>query len=108
MKKFLSALLALSLLFTLPVLSACDDEVEEKICRDHIDENGDDKCDKCQSAIPCKEHKDTNYDNKCDRCGSDMACLSHVDSNSDSLCDKCGEIFFAPGEGVEGPIVPID
>ena len=41
----------------------------------------------------CTEHVDANGDGKCDNCGTTMPkeeCTEHVDADGDGYCDKCG------------------
>lgn len=53
---------------------------------DHVDENADCKCDKCEAVF----HTDDNRDCKCDNCGQQIA---HVDANGDAHCDVCNTLL---------------
>ncbi len=70
MRRFLSLLLCIVMLITcaLPLASCKKDKCE------HIDGNGDGKCDKCSETVTinCTQHVDANEDNKCDNCGADV------------------------------------
>ncbi len=57
--------------------------------KDHVDENGDKKCDSC---LECLEHRDTNTDNECDNCG---AC---VKLESEKLVESHDPAFVQDGE----------
>ena len=60
-------------------------------CAEHVDENKDAKCDKCEAAIVCATHTDENKDLVCDVCGgaSVSACEKHVDADKNLECDTC-------------------
>lgn len=68
----------------------------EPECTDHVDADGDEKCDVCGAAVPapeCTDHIDADGDEKCDNCGADVPapeCTDHIDSDRDEKCDKCG------------------
>lgn len=71
----------------------------DPVCTEHIDADGDEKCDVCGADVPapqppvCEEHKDEDGDEKCDVCGADVPkpeCTEHVDSDGDEKCDVCG------------------
>ena len=71
---------------------------DDKDCTNHVDNNGDGKCDKCGATMqeenpPCTDHVDNNGDGYCDKCGEYMGYVGHqhVDANGDGYCDKCGE-----------------
>ncbi len=71
---------------------------DDKDCTNHVDKNGDGKCDKCGATMqeenpPCTDHVDNNGDGYCDKCGESMGNVGHqhVDANGDGYCDNCGE-----------------
>ena len=68
---------------------------DDKDCTNHVDKNGDGKCDKCGESMGNvgHQHVDANGDGKCDKCGKSMGNVGHqhVDANGDGKCDKCGE-----------------
>ena len=71
---------------------------DDKDCTNHVDKNGDGKCDKCGATMqeenpPCTDHVDNNGDGYCDKCGGSMGIVGHqhVDANGDGKCDKCGK-----------------
>ena len=78
------------------------EEAPKPPCTDHVDENGDGKCDNCGEELPkppCTDHVDANGDGKCDNCGEDLPkppCTDHVDENGDNKCDNCGEELDNP------------
>lgn len=84
MKRKVSVILALALVLcmicSMFAFVACGDE-----CTEHVDSDGDGKCDNCGI---CMTHKDADNDGKCDNCGE---CISHRDANDDGKCDNCGE-----------------
>ena len=70
---------------------------DDKDCTNHVDNNGDGKCDKCGATMqeenpPCTDHVDNNGDGYCDKCGEYMGYVGHqhVDANGDGKCDICG------------------
>lgn len=82
MKRLLALLVICTMLMTM--LASCDliDRFKELIgqggddtCTEHVDENGDYICDKCEAELEkpeppvCKEHKDEDGDYMCDSCG---------------------------------------
>ncbi len=73
-KKIVCLLLAMMMLVgCISVLSSCKDP--ETDCTNHVDENGDNKCDVCDEDMTTAanhRHSDGNGDNKCDVCGKDM------------------------------------
>lgn len=77
-------------------------------CTEHVDENKDYVCDKCEATLEkpaCTEHKDENEDEKCDLCGATVEkpeCTEHKDENKDGKCDECG----ATVEQEENPVDP--
>ena len=92
MKKFLALLIIGFMLMT--ALASCDlfgggkktepttttqqDPPSPPVCDEHIDANGDLKCDACGADVPapqppvCTEHKDEDGDYDCDACGHVM------------------------------------
>jgi len=86
MRKLLALLFIITLSFT---LWSCAFGQE---CTEHIDENGDLKCDNCEAELECTDHVDTKVDGtyKCDKCGANMKCKSHVDADKNLKCDNCG------------------
>lgn len=60
-------------------------------CTEHIDENKDAICDKCEASLECETHVDEDEDQTCDVCGKSTApaCEKHVDENRDFVCDTC-------------------
>ena len=71
-KRILCLILAVIMLIGMcAVFTACGD----KDCTEHVDENGDRKCDECGEAVPknLHKHKDENNDEKCDGCGKSMS-----------------------------------
>ena len=97
-RKMLAVLLLLSLLCL--SLVACGNTPAEDPCTEHVDEDGDGKCDKCGETVqtPCTEHTDEDSDGKCDKCGEtvQISCTEHVDEDGDDKCDKCGDTMPEP------------
>ena len=72
----------------------------EPTCTEHVDADGNNKCDNCDANIAsidpeCTQHTDANGDNKCDNCDTDITsvvpeCTKHTDANGDEKCDNCG------------------
>ena len=112
MKKFLALIVICAMLMTM--LASCDlidkikdllDPPEPPVCTEHVDADGDEKCDACGAAVPkpqppaCTEHKDEDGDEKCDACGAAVpkpqppAC-EHKDEDGDYKCDDCGFVMF--------------
>ena len=91
-------LLALILCFGMCALTACggdpDDDGDTAGTCEHVDSDGDGKCDKCGKTMQTAacEHVDANNDGKCDKCGSTMKVetCEHVDADRNGKCDKCG------------------
>ena len=62
MKKLLALLLVLTLVFSFTLsLTACGESKDE--CTEHVDENNDGKCDKCEEDMPNPENPGTNPEN---------------------------------------------
>ncbi len=61
-------------------------------CTEHIDENKDGKCDKCEAPTACASHIDADGNMVCDVCGANVTppCELHVDADANLLCDVCG------------------
>ena len=77
---------------------------DDKDCTNHVDEDGDGKCDKCGATMqeenpPCTDHVDNNGDGYCDKCGESMGNVGHqhVDANGDGKCDDCGITMSSGG-----------
>ena len=90
MKKLLVSLFTLVLLFTL-VSCECD----------HVDEDGNKVCDKCNLVLEekCTEHKDDNNDNVCDNCGEKLSePHNHVFVNGECECGVKDPNYVAPHE----------
>ena len=90
MKKILVSLFTLVLLFTL-VSCECD----------HVDEDGNKVCDKCNLVLEekCTEHKDDNNDNVCDNCGEKLSePHNHVFVNGECECGVKDPNYVAPHE----------
>ncbi len=85
MKTKVLALILAILCFSMSVVG-CSTE-----CTEHIDENKDAKCDKCEAEVACAEHVDEDKNLACDVCKADLtpACPKHVDENNDKQCDSC-------------------
>lgn len=56
----------------------------------HIDENGDEICDKCDLNYKCTHSNDSEEDGICDICHGWYTECEHRDKNDDELCDSCG------------------
>lgn len=80
--RLLTMLMCFVLMFAC-TLSACKDAVptpdpdKTDTCTDHVDKDGDGKCDKCGADVPttpttCTVHVDNDGDGKCDKCGANM------------------------------------
>ena len=69
-KRILCLILAVIMLVGMcAVFTSCGDE-----CTEHVDENGDKKCDVCDAdAKGIHKHKDDDEDGKCDGCGKKMS-----------------------------------
>ena len=70
---------------------------DDKDCTNHVDKNGDGKCDKCGKSMGNvgHQHVDANGDGKCDKCGKSMGNVGHqhVDADGDDYCDDCGKLI---------------
>ena len=88
MKKILALLFMIALSLT---LFACTSST----CTEHVDADGDLKCDNCAAALPCTNHVDSDLTDElsvCDLCGAPIACTDHVDVSPKNLfCDVCGK-----------------
>lgn len=98
MKKIIFALLALMLITALGLtFTSCGGDKE---CTEHVDANGDAKCDDCDAACDpaLHEHSDMNADNKCDGCGTELTPPEHVHKDKDQnyVCDECGDRLPKP------------
>ena len=95
MKKILILILILSL--SLLTLFSCGGK-----CTEHIDSDGNLKCDKCEADLPKPECTDHKYDNNCDKTCNNEGCDytrevgDHTDSNNDGLCDSCTATVTPP------------
>ncbi len=69
----------------------------DKPCEEHVDENGDYICDKCQAELenndtpddPTCEHKDENKDHSCDLCEEKLSDCAAADGSHE--CSVCGK-----------------
>ena len=69
MKKILALLFMIALSLT---LFACTSST----CTEHVDADGDLKCDNCAAALPCTNHVDSDLTDElsvCDLCGAPIA-----------------------------------
>lgn len=72
----ITALFILLAMLIAPIVSCSSDggeSTEDDVCTQHIDKNGDGKCDECGDSLPkapCTEHIDENKDYVCDECGA--------------------------------------
>jgi len=84
-KKLLCLLLAIVMTFgCIAVLTACGGEEDDPpVCEDHVDDNGDGKCDVCQAVLQ-----------------EDCEC---VDEDGDGYCDICGDAYSAAEEVINYP-----
>lgn len=66
----------------------------------HVDSDGDGKCDECGTTISSGnpggddvddecEHVDADHNFLCDKCGETVDCLRHEDADDDGFCDWC-------------------
>jgi len=113
MKKILALIVICAMLMTM--LASCDlidkikdliDPPEPPVCTEHVDADGDEKCDDCGASVSkpqppaCTEHKDEDGDEKCDACGAAVpkpkppACTEHDWGDwtvtTPAQCDKPG------------------
>ena len=86
------ALTVVMLLGCIAVFASCGGA-----CTNHIDPDGDGKCNNCGAdiqAAECTDHTDANNDGFCDNCdepvGGGSGACAHEDINGDDLCDLCG------------------
>ena len=127
MKKFLALLIIGCMLMT--ALASCDlfgggkktepttttqqDPPPPPVCDEHIDANGDLKCDACGADVPapqppvCTEHKDEDGDYDCDACGFVMfeevkysLNISDIEAGVRSEDDINGKFTIASGTEV--------
>ena len=86
MKRLLALLFIIALSFTLWSCLGSS-------CTEHVDANGDLKCDNCEADVPCTNHVDSTTDGayKCDKCGAAMTCTNHVDEDENLKCDECSK-----------------
>ena len=98
MKKILALLFMIALSLT---LFACTSST----CTEHVDADGDLKCDNCAVALPCTNHVDSDLTDElsvCDLCGAPIACTDHVDVSPKNLfCDVCGKALTCKNEGIK-------
>lgn len=98
MKKILSIILMLSLAVTCAFAFASCGECQ------HLDDNGDGKCDECEQDY-CAKHVDSDRDGVCDRanCGAVVRCANHVDVDNDGICDTigCSVLVACDGDHVD-------
>ncbi len=85
------ALSSCDLLSKIPVIG----DLINPPCEEHIDENGDYICDKCQAELekndtpPACEHKDENKDHACDLCETKLSeCEAAAGSHNCAICGK--------------------
>ena len=77
MKKLLLFIMILSI--ALLSLASCGK------CKEHIDQDGNNLCDKCEAVISTE--------------------CQHVDEDDDMVCDKCEEVYIKPTEKIEVDVV---
>ncbi len=124
MKRFLTALISLSLIFVMLLgLASCDlitggkGPEDEPECQ-HRDADDNSLCDKCGEVYtdgkdiedePECQHRDAEDNSLCDECGEayadgkdieDKPECQHRDADDNSLCDECGEAY-ADGKDIE-------
>ncbi len=88
MKKFLLILLSLMLVLS---FAACSDDPPENTC-EHVDIDGDYKCEFCGDTLPCGDnHVDANSDKKCDRCDETMPVKPITIAEAIAICNQVGE-----------------
>ncbi len=88
MKKLLLILLSLTLVLS---FAACSDNPPETVC-EHVDLDGDFKCEFCGQQVPCGDnHIDANADKKCDRCDADMPIETITIAEAITICNQAGE-----------------
>lgn len=92
MKKILALILSLACVFS---LASCFGDTPE--CTQHMDVDGNQYCDICETMFICPDHKDANVDGDCDTCGALYTCPGHADVNGDEVCDNCRAPFVCPG-----------
>ncbi len=112
MKKLILAIMCLTLVFAFASCDLLDSLLNQNQACEHIDENSDLVCDKCEESInneneggnekPECTHRDADDDYLCDECGEsfddgkdveDKPECNHRDADDDYLCDECGEKF---------------
>ncbi len=87
MKKLLLILLSLTIVLT---LAACGDPPE--VTCEHVDLDGDYRCEFCGAALPCgDDHIDANSDKKCDRCDAAMPVKPITIAEAITICNEAGE-----------------
>jgi len=88
MKKLLLILLSLTLVLS---FAACGDDTPEVTC-EHVDLDGDFKCEFCGEQLPCgDDHVDANADKKCDRCDEDVPVTPITIAEAITICNQAGE-----------------
>ena len=117
MKKLISLILCLLLIFSLTACSMPGGGTNTTVCQ-HRDVNDDGACDKCSASYtdgkdviePC-QHRDKDDDNLCDKCeisysdGKDVfAACQHRDADDDSRCDSC---YVSYTDGKDIPDTPV-
>ena len=89
MKKLLLILLSLTLVLS---FAACGEDTPPEVTCEHVDIDGDFKCEFCGNAVPCGDnHVDANADNKCDRCDEDMPVTPITIAEAIVICNQAGE-----------------
>lgn len=87
MKKLLLILLSLTIVLT---LAACGDPPE--VTCEHVDLDGDYRCEFCGAALPCGDnHIDANSDKKCDRCDAAMPVKPITIAEAITICNEAGD-----------------
>lgn len=92
MKKI--ALIMLALMLVLSFLACGADDISETTCTEHVDKNGDGRCDKCDAKLEnpsCTNHLDSDGDKKCDVCA---AVIPSVENEEIKLIEN-GEALFS-------------
>ena len=77
MKKIKAILLSAMVALGLAACNEKEDEAKEPEQCQHIDENKDHVCDKCDE--PMGEHKDDNHDGKCDYCEQNIPAVLSIE-----------------------------
>ena len=96
LSKLLLLLVVVSMIFG--SLAACQTPTENAPCTEHVDTDGNGKCDSCGESVeatPCT-HRDANDDGKCDSCGA-----SYVDGTdiTPDFIDYASQVKYNPNSG---------